>query len=457
MTLVSSRANGACRTVALAVWCLAAASGAAGQDHRAAWPQWRGPGGQASADSSAPLRWGAGENIVWKRAVEGRGHSSPIVVGDLIFLTSAISGEKAPGHQAIVHTMGSEEFLHPDSLGADQRLDVLLLAFDRHRGTPRWRREVRTGVLPYDNRHRVGSYANPTPVSDGERVVAWFGTQGLHAFTLDGDPLWSQDFGGVGTMGMGVATSPVLAAASGLVVVQNDVEGGEGSFIAALDIPSGAIRWRVERSQPAGWATPIVVGTATGDSLVVAMGVGEIVAYQVETGEERWRAEGLRGNAAPSPVASGDGLVFAVTGYPRKNILALDTQDGSLRWNYRKGQGYVPSPIFHRGALYLVSDGGILTALDGRTGEVIYEGGRMPLPSRFFSSPVVAGERLYLSSEDGDTHVIRSGPRFEVLATNSLDEPVMASPAIVDGTVYLRGAGHLYAIAEASPAASGQP
>ena len=423
----------------------------------ASWPQWRGPGGQAHAESTAPLRWGPDENVVWKAPIQGRGHSSPIVVGDLIFLTSAISGEKVAGAKAVIHFMGSEEFLHPDSQGADQRLDVMLLALDRHSGAFRWRRVVRAGALPYDNRHRVGSYANPTPASDGERVVAWFGTQGLHGFSLDGAPLWSQDFGGVGTMGMGVATSPVLVSASGLVVVQNDVEGGDGSFVAALDIATGTIRWRVERAQPAGWATPILVSTADGASLIVTMGAGEIVAYQPETGEERWRVEGLRSNAAPSPVASGDGLLFAVTGYPRKNILTLDVEDGSLRWSYRKGQGYVPSPVFHRGVLYLVSDGGILTALDGRSGEVIYEGGRMPLPSRFFSSPVVAGELIYLTSEDGDTHVIRSGPRFEILATNSVDEPVMASPAIVAGTLYLRSAEHLYAIADPAPAAGTNP
>ena len=456
MTLPPDRA--VVRTAATLLVCLATAGGAgAGQDPAAGWPQWRGPAGQAQAESGAPLRWSVEENVVWKAPVEGRGHSSPIVVEDLIFLTSAISGEQVPGHGAIVHFLGSEEFLHPDSLGADQRLDVLLLALDRRNGALRWRREVRAGALPYDNRHRIGSFANPTPASDGERVVAWFGTQGLYAFTLEGDLLWSQDFGGVGTLGMGVATSPVLVAAAGLVVVQSDVEEGDGSFIAALDIATGGIRWRAERRQRVGWATPAVVQSADGVATVVALGTGEIVAYRADNGEERWRVEGLGGNAVPSPVASGNGLVFAVTGYPRKNILALDLADGSLRWSYRKGQGYVPSPIFHRGVLYLVSDGGILTALDGKNGEVIYEGGRMPLPSRFFSSPVVAGERIYLTSEDGDTHVIRPGPQFEVLATNSLDEPVMASPAVVDGTLYLRGAEHLYAIAEPAAGAGSQP
>ncbi|MDE2882516.1 MAG: PQQ-binding-like beta-propeller repeat protein [Acidobacteriota bacterium] len=442
----------------LTVTALLAGNAAAQRPTAPEWPQWRGPGGQAHAETAAPLRWGTDENILWKAPVEGRGHSSPIVVDDLIFLTSATSGEKVPGAGAIIHFLGSEEFLHPDSLGADQRLDVLLFAVDRHSGALRWRREVRAGALPYDNRHRIGSYANPTPVSDGRRVVTWFGTQGLYAFSLEGDLLWSQDFGGVGTLGMGVATSPVLIAATGLVVVQSDVEEGDGSFVAALDIATGAIRWRAERTQRVGWATPAVVQSAGGGpSLVIAMGTDEIVAYGADSGEERWRVEGLGGNAVPSPVTSGDGLVFAVTGYPRKNILALDLEDGSLRWDYRKGQGYVPSPIFHRGTLYLVSDGGILTALSGGTGEVIYEGGRMPLPSRFFSSPVVAGERIYLTSEDGDTHVIRPGPQFEILATNSLDEPVMASPAVVDGTIYLRGAEHLYAIADRTPTAGNEP
>ena len=422
------------------------------QDRRpAGWPQWRGPGGQARAASAAPLRWGAGENILWKRAVGGRGHSSPIVVGDLLFLTTAISGDIAPGAKAIVHFMGGGEFLHPDSLGADRRLDVVLVALDRRSGSVRWRRAVRSGALPFDNRHRVGSYANPTPVSDGERVIAWFGTQGLHAFTLDGEAVWSRDFGGVGTMGMGVASSPVLVPELGLVAVQNDVEQGNGSFLAAIETATGATRWRVERKQPAGWATPAVVRAADGTSLIVAVGAGEIVAYEAAGGAERWRVEGLSSNAAPSPVASGDGVVFAAAGYPSKRVLALGVEDGSLLWSYRKGQGYVPSPVFHRGMLYLVSDGGILTALDGRTGEVVYEGGRMPLPSRFFSSPVVAGERLYLTSEDGDTHIIRAGARFSVLATNGLDEPVMASPAVVDGALYLRGTEHLYAIAEPTP------
>ena len=457
MSLLPSSAGGVLLPALVAVAALAGGPTSTGPIQAGAepdWPGWRGPGAGARAGSAAPLRWGAGENIRWKRRIEGRGHSSPIVVGDLVFLTAASSGEAVPGAGAVVHFMGGEEFLHPDSLGADRRLEVRLLALDRGSGEVRWQRAVRSGVLPFDNRHRVGSYANPTPVSDGERVIVWFGSQGLHAFALGGEALWSREFGGVGTMGMGVATSPVLVPDLGLVILQNDVEAGEGSFLAGIETVTGAVRWRVPRSQPAGWATPLAVRGADGSSLIVAVGAREIVAYGAADGAERWRVAGLTGNAVPSPVASGDGLVFCATGYPRKRVMALDAGDGSLVWSYGKGQGYVPSPVFHRGVLYLVSDGGILTALEGASGEVVYEGGRAPLPSRFFSSPVVAGERLYLTSEDGDTHIIRAGPRFSVLATNSLDEPVMASPAIVDGAIYLRGAEHLYAIAEPAPPAS---
>ncbi len=437
---------------ACAALLIAASAGA-----QAEWPQWRGPGGAGRADSTAPSRWGPEENVLWRTPLEGRGHSSPIVVGDLLFVTSAVAGDPAPDNRAIVHFLGGEEFLHPDSMGADQRIDVLLLALERESGAVRWRRVARSGALPYDNRHRVSSYANPTPVSDGERVIVWFGTHGLHAFDLGGEPVWERDFGGVGTVGMGVGVSPVLVEGLGLVVIQNDVEQGEGSFLLAVDTASGDVRWRVDRGERVGWATPVVATASDGAPVVVTVGTTTNQGYDASTGALLWESDGLGGNAVPSPVPSGEGVVFAATGYPRKRVVALDVSDGKELWEYRKGQGYVPSPAYHRGLLYLVSDGGILTALDGATGEIVYEGGRMPLPSRFFSSPVIAGERLYLTSEDGDTHVIRTGPRFQVLATNSLDEPVMASPVVVDGAMYLRGVESLYAIAPDPDFGAGDP
>ena len=438
MTASATRAGVAC-VVALLI-------GAATAHSQAEWPQWRGPEGAGKTESRAPTHWTPEENIRWRLPLEGRGHSSPIVVGDLVFVTAAVTGEPAPGNEAIVHFLGGEEFLHPDSLGADHRVDILLLAVGRRDGDVRWRRVVRSGALPYDNRHRVSSYANPTPASDGERVIVWFGTQGLHAFDLAGEALWSRDFGGVGTVGMGVGVSPVLAPELGLVILQNDVEEGQGSFLVAVETATGDVRWRVDRGERVGWATPVIEPASDGTAVLVAVGTTTNEGYDASTGALLWESEGLGGNAVPSPVPSGEGVVFAATGYPRKRVVALDVNDGTELWSYQKGQGYVPSPIYHRGHLYLVSDGGILTALAGSTGEIVYEGGRMPLPARYFSSPLIAGERLYLTSEDGDTHIVRTGPRFEVLATNSLGEPVMASPVVVEGTMYLRGIEALYAI-----------
>lgn len=439
--------KGAIRAGVFAFVGLAVAASALAQ---AEWPQWRGLGGAGKAASAAPTHWTPEENIRWRLPLEGRGHSSPIVVDDLLFVTSAVSGDPAPGNEAIIHFLGGEEFLHPDSLGADRKLDILLFAIGRHDGEVRWRRVVRSGALPYDNRHRVGSYANPTPASDGERIIVWFGTHGLHAFDLDGEPLWSRDFGGVGTVGMGVGVSPVLAPELGLVILQNDMEEGQGSFLAGVETATGEVRWRLDRGERVGWATPVIEQAPDGTRVLVAVGTTTNQGYDASTGELLWESEGLGGNAVPSPVPSGEGVVFAATGYPRKRVVALDVADGTELWSYQKGQGYVPSPIYHRGQLYLVSDGGILTALDGGTGEIVYEGGRMPLPARYFSSPLIAGERLYLTSEDGDTHIVRTGPRFEVLATNSLGEPVMASPVVVGGTMYLRGTEALYAIAPAA-------
>ncbi len=406
------------------------------------WPGWRGPGGRGVAASPAPTEWGPEHpNLRWRREIPGRGHSSPIVAGDLVLLTTGIAGETVPGASAVTHRMGGEEFVHPDSVGADRRVTLLLLAYDRETGEPRWERTVRDGALPHDARHRVGSYANPTPLFDGERVLAWFGSQGLHAFDFDGEPLWSLDLGGVATLGMGVGVSPLLVPSEGLVVVLNDAS-DKGSFIAAVDAATGAVRWRKERTQPVGWASPILVG----DRIVTA-GTDDVVAYDAATGAEVWRAEGLHANAVPSPVAD-DGVVVVATGYPSKKVMGIDAADGSALWIHARGQGYVPSPILYRGIVRLVSDGGILTALDARTGAVLHDPGRMPTPGKFFASPVAAGDFLYLTSEDGDTHVVPAGPEFRVEATNSLDEPVFASPAIHDGALYLRSVSSLYSVAE---------
>jgi outer membrane protein assembly factor BamB len=225
---------------------------------------------------------------------------------------------------------------------------------------------------------------------------------------------------------------------------------GEGSFIAAFDRTTGKEVWRDSRTTRRSWATPIIVSAGGRDELITS-GAEQVVAYDPKTGARLWTAPGVVSHPIPSFVA-GHGLVFATAGSSSKVTLALrpgpnGEVDGSrIAWRYNKGTAYVASPILVGDYLYILSDGGIMTCLDAKTGAVIYEGGRVPVPATFRASPVAFGDKLLLTSEDGDTFVIRSGPKHEVLRTNPIGEPVWASIALANGQIYLRGAKYLYSI-----------
>jgi outer membrane protein assembly factor BamB len=238
---------------------------------------------------------------------------------------------------------------------------------------------------------------------------------------------------------------------AGLVIVQCDQEMGEGSFIAALDRETGKEVWRTSRANRRSWATPILVETPERAELV-AMGAESVIAYDPASGRELWRANGTRSHPIPSPVA-GHGLVIATAGSQAKRAFAVRlggsgdlTDSAHVVWRHEKGTAYVPSPILVGSELYLLTDKGILSCLDARTGELRYEGGRVPVPATFTASPVAFGERLLLTSEDGDTFVVKAGPAFELLGTSSVGEPVYASPALAHGRIYIRGERHLFAI-----------
>jgi len=227
------------------------------------------------------------------------------------------------------------------------------------------------------------------------------------------------------------------------VLLLCDQEEGEGSFLAALSAKNGELVWKTPRKEAANWSTPILIPNGS-KKLLVAPGMQNTIAYDPRSGKEVWRTKGVIGNTVPSPVAGLD-MVFNSAGYPDKRVNATKS-DGTLVWSYEKGSAYVPSPILYGDYLYVTTDRGLLTCFEARTGKVLYEGKRVPKPATFSASPVAFEGHLFMTSEDGDTYVIQAGPEYSVLQTNSLDEPVYASPAISGGRVYIRGAKHLFAI-----------
>lgn len=416
------------------------------------WPQWRGPGASGvSTEKNLPTEWSDTKNVRWKTAIPGRGHSSPIIWGKTIFLTTSIEGPIAPGAKAVTHIRRGVEYRHPDSVGGDHSYTIKVLCLDRETGKILWERTAYEGAV-YDDRHRKNTFASGTPVTDGRYVWTLFDAEGVYCYDFDGKLVWKTSLGKFAKMGMGNGMSPVLY--ENLLILQCDQEdGGPGSFITALDKLTGKEVWRVPRTQRKTWATPVLVRTPQRTELI-ASGAESTVSYDPATGKELWSSEGVVSHAIPSAV-TGHGMVFVSGGSSGQPKLAIGIRlggSGNLKgtpyvvWKYNKGTAYVPSPILYGDYLYLMTDGGIITCLEATTGKVKYEGGRVPVPATFSSSPVAFDDKILLTSEDGDTFVIKAGPAYEVIRTNSLGEPVYASIAISAGRLFIRGDKHLYCI-----------
>jgi outer membrane protein assembly factor BamB len=412
------------------------------------WPQWRGADGSGiSKEKNLPLEWSATRNVRWKTRISGRGHSSPVVWGNRVFLTTSIEGPIVEGAQAVRHVRNGQEYKHPDSVGADHEYTLKLLCIDADTGKMVWDRVLYTGTV-YDNRHRKNTYASPTCATDGVNVYAFFDAEGLYCYDFNGKRLWKKSVGNIAKGGMGPGTSPVLF--QNLVILQCDQEYGEGSFITALDKVSGKEAWKVARKHRRTWATPLIVRAGSRYEIITS-GAESIISYDPATGKELWRCEGVVSNPIPSPVAGHD-MVFLSAGSQEKRAFGLRlgevAENNRIAWRHEKGAAYVPSPILYDDYFYLMTDAGIITCIEARTGKVVYEGGRPPVPATFTASIVAFDDKLLLLSEDGDAFFIKAGPQFEVLRTNSIGEPIYASPAIAGGRIFIRGDKHLYCIAD---------
>jgi len=414
------------------------------------WSQWRGSDGTGvSSETNLPAEWSSSKNIKWKTPLSGGGHSSPIVWGSRIFLTAEIEGDVVPGAEAVKHIAEGSDYKHPDAVGADRQHTFKLICLERDSGKILWEQNAYEGTV-YDDRHRKSSHASPTPATDGKNVFAYFGTEGLYCYDFAGKMIWKASPGPIATLGMGTATSPVLF--ENLVVLQCDEDNGEKSFIVAYDKKTGKEAWKVARKVQVSWTTPLIVRGPQRHELITN-GNELIISYDPSTGNELWRTKGHESNAIATPVI-GHEMVFISAGYPLKRTLAiklgasgeLDSLNANIVWRYNKGSAYVPSPILYGDYFYILTDRGMMSCLDAKSGKLIYEGARLPIPATFTASPVAFDGKILLTSEDGDTFVIKAGPQHEVVATNSIDEPVYASPAISDGMIFLRGEKNLYCI-----------
>ena len=381
------------------------------------WPRWRGPSGQGVVEEGEyPDTWSDTTNVLWKTTVPGTGHSSPIVWADRIFLTT--------------------------SRNRGQRVSIL--SFRRSDGELLWETDAPEGRPEFT--HGKNSPASATAATDGERVYASFGSRGMLAVDFDGTVVWHREFGHIDNY-HGPAGSPLLYRDT--VIIYQDQNGG--AFVTALDTRTGETRWRTDRSASVGWGTPIAVTVGGHDELIVSS-QRHVRSYDPSTGEELWNCGGNLFEVIPTP-AVGHGLIFCSSGRAGPTLAIKpggrgDVTDTHVKWKTTRGSPFVPSPLVYGDYLYLVNDmSSIITCLNAKTGETVWQE-RLGRPRRegVSASPVVVGGKLFVTNDDGQTFVLKTGATFELLHTNDIGTRMLASPALVDSTWYLRTSNELIAI-----------
>jgi outer membrane protein assembly factor BamB len=421
------------------------------------WPSWRGPEATSvSKETGIPAKWDMSQNLRWKVEVPGLGHSSPIVWGNRIFLTTAVNSNPAEENFQKGFPMTNRE---PDT----GEISWKVLCYDKKTGRLLWEKTAIT-QKPRNGRHIKNSYASQSPVTDGTYVFAFFGDQGLYCYDLNGKLIWSKDLGSFTLRNnWGMGSSPVLY--KNYVIQTCDQETGK-SFIIALKKKTGEIAWKTDRDELSSWSTPFVYDKGGRPELVVNA-TKAVRSYDPETGKLLWECRGPATSiTTPAPTFS-DGLFIVSSGFMRDRIKPItafkpgasgditlkegETSSDSIVWRMQTGAPYIPSPIAYNGRLYVVLDSGMISSYDTKTGKEVYSKQRIDAAASGFSaSPVAVDGKLFCPSEDGDVFVIKAGDQFELLAKNSLaDESIMASPAISGGAMFIRSVKHLFCIQSA--------
>ncbi len=418
------------------------------------WPQFRGPGASGVGSGSPPAEWNgeSGKNVLWKTPIPGLGHSSPVIWGDKLFVTSAVS---ATGEAALkVGLYGSIQSVENEG---PQKFNVYCL--DRKTGKILWERTAFAGE-PKFKRHPKGSLASPTPATDGKRLIVSFGSEGLYAYDLNGKLLWKKDLGPldagyymVPAAQWGYSSSPVIH--DNVVVVQADVQ--KDSFVTALDAATGKELWRTARADVPTFGSPAVVPyTANGAKgwQVVINGWKHTGGYDFKTGKELWKLKGGGDIPVPTPVFL-DGLIITTSAHGQSRPINaikpdavgdLNENKAGIAWTVDKAGNYMETPLLEDGLGYFCYDNGILTVYQLKTGEKLYQQRLGGGTSGFTPSPVLAGGKLYVTNEDGHTYVIAKGGEYKLLNENELGETVMTTPAISGDVLFIRGRRHVFAI-----------
>jgi outer membrane protein assembly factor BamB len=416
------------------------------------WPSWRGPGSLGiSFERGIPAKWDLAKDVKWKVEVPGLGHSSPIVWGNRIFVTTAVNSNPAEANWQKGFPQSNRK---PDQ----GEISWKVLCFDSETGKLLWERTAVTRK-PVNARHTKNSYASQSPVTDGTYVFAFFGDQGMFCYDFDGKQIWSAD---LGTFTMrnewGLGSSPVLY--KNLVIQTCDQETGK-SFIIALDKKTGKAAWKTERDELSSWSTPFVYDRGARPELIVNA-TRAVRSYDPETGKLLWECRGPATSiTTPTPTFM-NGLIIVSSGFLREPVRPItafkpgasgditlkegQTKSDAIAWRQQVAAPYIPSPIAYDGRIYVLLDQGFIACYDAGTGKEIYDKTRIDLGAGFSASPVAIDGMLFCPSEEGDVFVIKAGDKYELLAKNSLGESIMASPAVSGGKMFLRAIGHLYCI-----------
>jgi len=424
---------------------------------KGSWPSFRGVLASGLADGqNLPDRWdvATGENILWRVQVRGLAHSSPVVWGDRLFVATAISSDPKAGFRKGLYGDG-------DASTDRSRHRFVVMAIDKRTGKTLWER-VASESEPLNKRHVKNTYASATPATDGRMVVAWFGSQGVFAYDVNGTLRWKVDLGrldlgayDIPSVEWGPASSPIIWR--DLVILQVDTQAD--SFLLALKLETGETVWKTDRDELPSWSTPTVVDTTSGPVLLTNA-PNVIRGYDPRTGKELWRLGGSSKITAPTPFLADDLFVFASGRGPERPIFVVrpgakgdltlpagKTSSDAVVWSKTGRGSYMPTPLVYGGLLYVLANNGVFDAYRLKTGEEVYRQRLPVIGSGYSASPVAADGKIYLSSEDGDILVVAAGPEFKLLGTNAMGESLMATPALSDGVMYVRSStGTLFAI-----------